>query len=59
MKYQRVNGFHYILKGKDWYVMIANKWYKCSPPRADIKLPLLINDNVLEEKDKASNKGEQ
>jgi hypothetical protein len=58
MKYERVNGFHYIKKGKDWYVMIEHKWYKCAEPKPYIKLPLLL-ENAIQKKEDPSTKGDQ
>lgn len=47
MKYHRVHGFHYILKGKDWYVLVAGRWHRCAPPK--FQTPLLIGDDIQKE----------
>jgi len=45
--YHRVHGFHYIMRGGEWYVLIEGKWRKCAPPTQ--RYPLLINDDIQKE----------
>lgn len=52
MKYERVNGFHYVQRKSDWYVLIGGKWFKCARPRQDCKTPLLIQDDIQAKENK-------
>jgi hypothetical protein len=45
--YYRIAGFHYIMRGGEWYVLIEKKWHKCAPPTQ--RYPLLINDDIQKE----------
>lgn len=42
--YHRVHGYHYIMRGGEWYVLISGRWHKCAPPTQ--RYPLLINDDI-------------
>jgi hypothetical protein len=56
MIYKKINNYHYILREKQWFVLIVNKWFKCAPPTQPY--PLIIEDDI-QEKEKGNSKSEK
>jgi len=56
MIYKKINNYHYILREKQWYVLIVNKWFKCAAPTQ--AYPLIIEDDIPK-KEKTDNPTEE